>query len=90
MLQFDAEAIATSIPFFVNGTEFLSLNREDDPRRMRRGREASPVRWRCGRLHCGARIKQRSASPDVRFAAHYRLQTDIGPCPKSAPESDVG
>jgi hypothetical protein len=25
MLQFDAAPIATSIPFFVNGTEFLSL-----------------------------------------------------------------
>jgi len=37
MFQSDADPIATSIPFFVNGTEFLSLNREDDPRRNAEG-----------------------------------------------------
>jgi hypothetical protein len=37
MLEFDAEPIATSIPFFVYGTEFLSLNREIDPRRYAEG-----------------------------------------------------
>ena len=44
MLQFDAAPVATSIPFFVNGKEFLSLDREmlGD---MRRGRETSSVRW---------------------------------------------
>src|ERR1700692_743891 len=51
---------------------------------MRRGREASPMRRRSGWLHCGARIKQRSASPDVCFAAQDGLKTDIVPCPKSA------
>jgi hypothetical protein len=37
MLEFDADPIATSIPFFVNGTEFLSLNREIDPRQYAEG-----------------------------------------------------
>ena len=45
MLQFDADPVATSIPFFVNGKEFFSLNREMLGG-MRRGREASPVRRR--------------------------------------------
>jgi hypothetical protein len=40
MLQFDAAPVVTSIPFCVNGKEFLSLNREmlGD---VRRGRKAS-------------------------------------------------
>jgi hypothetical protein len=48
MLQFDAAPPARSIPFFVNGKEFLSLNREmlGD---MRRHREASPVLRRAAR-----------------------------------------
>jgi hypothetical protein len=43
MLQFDAAPVVTSIPFCVNGKEFLSLNREmlGD---VRRGRKASPAR----------------------------------------------
>jgi hypothetical protein len=48
MLQFDAEPIATSIPFFVNGTEFLSLNRQvilGDIPRGRRGIARAAARW---------------------------------------------
>jgi hypothetical protein len=48
MSQFDAEPIATSIPFFVYGTEFLSLNREIDPRRYAegpRGIAHAAARW---------------------------------------------
>src|SRR5260370_7614752 len=33
---------------------------------------------------CLRSIEQRSASPYVRFEAHYGLKSDIAPCPKSA------
>src|SRR5258707_14277669 len=80
ILQFDAKPLATSIPFFVSGTEFLSLNREIDPD-MRRGREASPMRRRCGWLHYGARDQTAPSESDVRFAARNGLKSDIAPCP---------
>src|SRR4030081_2928658 len=32
----------------------------------------------------GGRIKRLSASPEVRFEAHYGLKSDIAPSPKSA------
>jgi len=33
---------------------------------------------------CLRSIEQRSASPNVRFEAHYGLKSDIAPCRKSA------
>src|SRR5882762_4028584 len=38
---------------------------------------------------CLRSIEQRSASPNVRFEAHYGLKSDIAPRPTSAPLSEV-
>jgi len=71
MLQFGAALVVTSIPFFVNGMESLSRNR--DPLRGRnarryaraRGQETSPVL--IGRMGMGPRrfegAKGRAARP---------------------------
>jgi hypothetical protein len=61
MLHFDAEPIATSIPFSSTERNFFPSIVRSILGDMRRGREPSPMRRRCVWLHCGARIKLRSA-----------------------------
>ena len=66
MLQFGAALVVTSIPFFVNGMDSLSRNR--DPLRGRNARRYAlqGLRpWPCGgaAVEAGWRIKRRSAGP---------------------------